>query len=793
MHLADSVNITSTSSDSNPTSTILTSVEIYLPILTAGFLLFEYLRHHPKFQLAYFHRKFSEYYSLCPTLDRRFRFLEWIPAVYTLSDEQVLAFSGLDNLLYLRFMRLGQKIALCGIILSAALFPIYATGGSDASGTTDNLKKITLSYVSSNSWRLWISTIALCIICSFSMYLILREYRIYVTLRHQYLSKRDTPQYSVVISNLPKKLRTAQTLRKYLEDIFPDQILYVYVNVECKELEDLVDEREKVRNKLEHLLAKAAIDGERPMMKSKETGGQIDEIEFHEDKLKELNKKVEKEADDIFEKQHRFANKIQDSMHEAPFVADIAESGEGGNGVNDEEEGEEKDENLTEDQKKEKNIMRSSAFVIFNRLRASQISLQTLQSSKPIEMRITPAPKLEDIVWSNVGLDYRVQQIAILVSISASVAIILFWTIPTVFVAGLANASTLKDALPFLENWSEKYSWVDSLLEQLAPIGLAIMSALAPIIFKILSKREGHQSLTAVDASLFGKLVGYEVVQTFLVPVIGGSLLQQVQILAENPSEVVDVLGQTLPNQSTLYITYVIVKMGVGLPLELLQVVPIAINAVYRLFAPKLTERERNSKWLGLTPLTVGKDFDQASKLAQYVLIVIITLVFCPIAPLVCYFCGFYFFLSDVVYRRSLLYFYDPNFASSGVYWPSLYIALMIAIVISELTFIGLLGLKEAQGPFVLIVILFVCTILFHYSIYGLYQRISKNLPLVEANGVDQKRSNMEDLSKDLLKEKYAQPALQQRDPIYPVHEEFEAISSNVGSKEERQENAFHL
>ncbi|GLE06021.1 hypothetical protein PINS_up015232 [Pythium insidiosum] len=44
------------------------------------------------------------------------------------------------------------------------------------------------------------------------------------------------------------------------------------------------------------------------------------------------------------------------------------------------------------------------------------------------------------------------------------------------------------------------------------------MNALAPIIFGILSKREGHSAAATVETSLFNKLIAYQWFIVFLLP-----------------------------------------------------------------------------------------------------------------------------------------------------------------------------------------------------------------------------------------------------------------------------------
>ena len=76
----------------------------------------------------------------------------------------------------------------------------------------------------------------------------------------------------------------------------------------------------------------------------------------------------------------------------------------------------------------------------------------------------------------------------------------------TGIVVSFAKVDSLENQWAWLAQVVRDYPWVKSLLEQISPLMLSIMTALAPIIFGFLSKREGHAFATQVDASLLNNL-----------------------------------------------------------------------------------------------------------------------------------------------------------------------------------------------------------------------------------------------------------------------------------------------
>ncbi|GLE08652.1 hypothetical protein PINS_up019967 [Pythium insidiosum] len=245
--------------------------------------------------------------------------------------------------------------------------------------------------------------------------------------------------------------------------------------------------------------------------------------------------------------------------------------------------------------------MRPTGFVTFNKLRAAQSVQQVLQCSNPTEMHVEPAPQVEDVVWENIGISADVKAYWGLISLAISSAIILFWTIPTSFVVALSNVDKIRGQLPALGRFADKNTWVVPVLEQISPLMLSVMNALAPIIFGILSKREGHSAAATVETSLFNKLIAYQWFIVFLLPFLGGTFLESLLGKGEklSVSKTINKVSNALPTQSSFYVNFLMVQMGLPLSLELLRVVPIVKAIIYHFLAPKLTPRERSSPWFG--------------------------------------------------------------------------------------------------------------------------------------------------------------------------------------------------
>ncbi|CAK4684028.1 unnamed protein product [Aphanomyces euteiches] len=285
-------------------------------------------------------------------------------------------------------------------------------------------------------------------------------------------------------------------------------------------------------------------------------------------------------------------------------------------------------------------------------------------------MKIYEAPPSEDIVWENVGtFHYEQKQLWILIVIAATSTLILFWTVPTTLVVVLSSVDSLRRVIPHLNDLLTQFPWLESFLQQLSPLGLVVMNSLAPVLLRLFSYGEGHVALNAIEAATFAKVVAFQLVQTFFVASVAGSLsaiADKIQMIIEQPLQIIPMLGSSVPGQSTLFVSFILVQTGLSLMLQLLRVVPIFLGGIYWLFAPKLTQRERSAPWLGLTPATTSPKLDVTTPLAQHFLVFLLVLTFAPLAPIVSVVGGFFFLIADIVYRRLVLCVVQPARQSTG-------------------------------------------------------------------------------------------------------------------------------
>lgn len=100
---------------------------------------------------------------------------------------------------------------------------------------------------------------------------------------------------------------------------------------------------------------------------------------------------------------------------------------------------------------------------------------------------------------------------------------------------------------------------------------------------------------------------------------LSGAILQEITNLVQNPTAIVDLLATSLPSQSTFFLQMSVVMTTTTAAVEGLRVVPLIMAFLRRSFAPNLTQREKDSVYMGLRPLSSPDDFPHADFLSNLV------------------------------------------------------------------------------------------------------------------------------------------------------------------------------
>lgn len=93
----------------------------------------------------------------------------WWKDTWNVEQEELLRCVGLDSYMFLRFLRLGARMAGVGTLCSLVLLPIYATGNAEGESTME-FNSLTLARVEAGSNRMWATVTAWCIFVAFILH-----------------------------------------------------------------------------------------------------------------------------------------------------------------------------------------------------------------------------------------------------------------------------------------------------------------------------------------------------------------------------------------------------------------------------------------------------------------------------------------------------------------------------------------------------------------------------------------------------------------------------------------------
>ncbi|EWC48664.1 hypothetical protein DRE_01886 [Drechslerella stenobrocha 248] len=638
----------------------------------------------------------------------------WVGPLVAVNESYVIEKTSLDAYFFLRYLKISIVMTLVGCFITwPILFPLNITGGA---GSTQ-LDMLAMGNVRKTDHKNWYygHVLVAYIFFGFVMFTIYREMMHFVAVRQAYLcSKMYANRISartLLLTSIPDEYLSVPHLLKLF-----DNVARIWINTEVKELEETVEERDKLALKLENAEVKyirtadknrrkaikkdgeAAGDAEvgsvgarwvpakeRPTHKLKFLiGKKVDTIDWSRAELKSLNAKIQ---------------------------------------------------DLQARQRTDKVEQTNSAFIEFTTQQAAQIAFQCLASNLPLHMApryigITP----DEIVWSNLRLKWWERLVKITLVTAFLVALVVFWSVPVAVVGTISNINYLTCQLPWLSFINKIPSAILGVITGLLPaVMLAVLMALLPIILRMCARITGAPSLSAVELSVQNSYFAFQVIQVFLITTLSSAIASSVSDIVglANATAITSLLATNIPKASNFYISYMILQ---GLSVSAGALLQIAGLIVGKILGAILdgTPRKKWNRWTKLSGLGWGTVFP------VYTNIVVIALTYAPIAPLILGFATIGISLFYLAYKHNLLFVYDNSIDTKGMVYPRALYQTLTGLYLAEVCMIGLFALAGVPGPLVLAVFLLVFTVLFQIALTNAFgpmlEALPRNLQIGENN-----------------------------------------------------------
>lgn len=254
---------------------------------------------------------------------------------------------------------------------------------------------------------------------------------------------------------------------------------------------------------------------------------------------------------------------------------------------------------------------------------------------------------------------------------------------------------------------------------------------------------------------------------------MSGSLVAELSAIATDPTQIVSLLANSLPNRSSFFIQILLVNTCVGLSSELLRITPIALAFARTLVGPKLTEEERRTTWNGIRPFADPYEFQHAEVLSGFVLYFIVFFVYATLAPITSVFVFLCFVFMGAAYRQQFIFVYPTLPDSGGKLWVQFMQIVPTSLLIAEITIVGFLALKVAPLASSLMFPLVVITVLFNIYIRQKHFMATNFLPGWDCVEADRKNNFDGPMDMSFIGNHYMQPELRDKE-VYPSNASLE-------------------
>lgn len=551
----------------------------------------------------------------------------WIREFFNISDFHVLSTNSLDAFLFLRSLKIYVVCCIVGCILTwPILFPVNATGPGELHQLSILTMANAVNELQPNSYyRYYAHTFCAWLYFPFLLYMITRESIYYINLRQAYLV---SPLYADRISS--KTVLFTSVPPEYLDErrlgeVLGEGVVRIWIPRNTKKLEDAVQERDKIAQKLENAetkLIKAANKARVEALSAKDKSGTSaraeDEIQLRDlaasgavasqwlqpkdrptHRLKFL---IGRKVDTIDWCRAELAKRI-------PEIEDMQRRWRNGEGKNE-----------------------SSVFVQYSTLRQAQSAFQSLTHHQPLHMAprytgMTP----DEIIWSNLRIKWWERVIRFASTTAAVVALIILWSFPVALVGAISQITYLVrlPGLGWLNFLLDLPGWLSGVVTGLLPsIMLSLLFTVLPIFLHLMAQIGGEPTLSGIEYAVQNTYFAFQVVQVFLVTTLSSGITTAIREFVNNPASILQILANSLPKASNFYLSYIIVQ-GLGVVSQvLLGLTGLVIFVLLSKFLDS-TPRKKFARWTILSTQAMGTVFP------IYTNLFVIATAYTCIAPLV--------------------------------------------------------------------------------------------------------------------------------------------------------------
>ena len=435
----------------------------------------------------------------------------------------------------------------------------------------------------------------------FVWYMIARETIYYINVRQAFLL---SPLYAnrissrtVLFSAVPDDFLDGKKIRR----LFGKKMQNYWIATDCKELEELVAERDKVALKLEEAEIKLLKSANAARLRSIKKGAASHEEESI-GAVTDINSESGSAAARWIKPSDRPTHKLKPIIGKKVDTINWCRV-ELGRIIPE-------IEALQAKHRAGEAKAVNSIFVEFYSQAEAQAAFQTVAHHQPLRMSprfvgINP----EEIIWGNLRIIWWERLVRYAAAVAFVTVLVIFWAVPVAFVGVLSNIGELRDSIPWLRWMYSIPPIIFGLVSGLLPaVLLAVLMALLPIVLRLAAKASGCTSLAQVELRTQNFYFTFQVVQVFLVQTLGAAATTTADKIRQNPGIAPDLLARNLPRAANFYPQYFLVQGLTFAAGALLQIVSLILFRILGKILDK-TPRKMYKRWTSLSGLGWGTVF----------------------------------------------------------------------------------------------------------------------------------------------------------------------------------------
>lgn len=335
--------------------------------------------------------------------------------------------------------------------------------------------------------------------------------------------------------------------------------------------------------------------------------------------------------------------------------------------------------------------MSSTGFVTFLDLTSVTFAATTPLTSKPQILDVQVAPEPRDILWANAHVSAKeIQGRERIVNFLLIVGGF-FWIVPLAAIQAFAKADFIA-RIPGME-WilTAGGGSVSKFVNGYLPVvALLTLILILPLMFEVIARRyERRKTVSDVQASMLGRYFYYQVLNLYIT-VTAGSLWRSLADILNRPSSLLELLGSSLPSMVGYFVALLVTKILAGLPIVFLRVGALSRMMLLRSLTPqeaKLSQRELDEIY---RPENVQYGWEFPTQL----LVIMIVFTYAVICPVILPVGFLYFSFALIVYKKQVLYVYQPVYESGGAMFPTALQRTLFGLCCGQLTMIGYLSTR---------------------------------------------------------------------------------------------------